>query len=266
MSVFVYVYCREVAAFSGICAECESMVEELVELLKEQLRNQIASTKDVATAVNDLLQLGEAADRLADDCLQSAEQQLCAQLDALREQHARKANAHARTSAATPPQSAAAAAAAARRPSDAVPSLPMDVLEFVDTGCSRFLCDLALVVTAYTDMFVAEADKRGPDDASRPLLQFVDKMMAACFDLVEKRFLLERNPSESSLVVRALDRFYRRLQVSMTFSGLVRAPLVDRCRCLGEQQTSSERKLWGFRNGASDQSRRAPGGGFDRFP
>lgn len=91
-----------------------------------------------------------------------------------------------------------------------------DVIEFVDAGSSGFLGDLCLVVASYNDMFV---NRIPPDDQeiiedfdiniTLRLDKFIINNMDKYFELMRKRF---EDVSDTAILVRGLDRFYRRLQ------------------------------------------------------
>lgn len=95
----------------------------------------------------------------------------------------------------------------------------MDVLEFVDLACNGFLASLSLIIVSYNKIFLAshEGSSRGGkdprDNESPQLTQFVREELAKLYERIETRFNLEaKTMTDSSIYVRALDRFYRRLE------------------------------------------------------
>ena len=84
----------------------------------------------------------------------------------------------------------------------------MDVLEFVDQACNGFVTDLCTVIGSYNETFNTEEDFA----SAERLNSFVISLMEEFMSIVKERMLLETNLSETVLLVRALDRFYKRLQ------------------------------------------------------
>lgn len=164
------------------------------------LQSKLGSTKEVALSVSLLLQLGEPAQQLSEDYLKCNELHLRSDLSELEYQIVIKSG-----DKFVPPERIS-------RPSDVIPSAPMDILEFIDTAASGFLSDTSLAVASYNDMFV-EHELTGLDrnTAVRQLVTFVNNIMAEYFGKIERRFALETSEAidDSSLTVRALDRFYR---------------------------------------------------------
>uniref|UniRef100_A0A8D1HT73 Vacuolar protein sorting-associated protein 51 homolog n=1 Tax=Sus scrofa TaxID=9823 RepID=A0A8D1HT73_PIG len=88
------------------------------------------------------------------------------------------------------------------------PSPPApDVLEFTDRGGSGFVGGLCQVAAAYQELFAAQ----GPAGAEK-LAAFARELGSRYFALVERRLAQEQGGSDNSLLVRALDRFHRRLR------------------------------------------------------
>ena len=84
----------------------------------------------------------------------------------------------------------------------------MDVLEFVDQACNGFVSDLCLIIGHFNDTFHVEEQVIVADK----LNAFVIELMHEFMDILKTRMLLEKNLSEAALLVRAVDRFYRRIQ------------------------------------------------------
>ncbi|XP_058800448.1 vacuolar protein sorting-associated protein 51 homolog [Phymastichus coffea] len=167
-------------SFQGIQKDCEDIVEELKTRLHAQFEKKDASMQSLAESVDLLLQLKEPADILCADFLTHADARLSEQLDNLRDM------------------------------------CENDIIEFVDASLSGFLSDLCLIVASYKDMFVdrppLEPNEFSDDfdtKAVSRLNTFIMNNMKKYFDLVGKRV---ENVADTAVLVRALDRFYKRLQ------------------------------------------------------
>lgn len=167
-------------AFQGIQKDCEEIVEELKVKLRTQFQSRDATTKSLAESVDLLLRLNEPPESLCEEFLNHAENRLTEQLESLKDM------------------------------------CENDVIEFVDTGSSGFLSDLCLIVASYKDMFVNRIpldDSQFSDDfdvkAIAKLDTFISNNMKKYFDLVGKRV---EDVADTAILVRALDRFQRRLQ------------------------------------------------------
>lgn len=166
-------------SFQGIQKDCEDILEELKSKLRLRLHKRDASTKTLAETVDLLLQLKEPADSLCAEFLTHVEDRLTKQLEKLQNM------------------------------------CENDIIEFVDMASTGFLCDLCLIVGSYNDMFINRSleDNDLADDfdtkATGHLNNFVVNNMKKYFDLVGKRV---EDVADTAILVRALDRFYRKLQ------------------------------------------------------
>ncbi|XP_014218165.1 vacuolar protein sorting-associated protein 51 homolog isoform X2 [Copidosoma floridanum] len=167
-------------SFQGIQKDCEEIVEELKAKLRTQFHKRNASTKSLAESVDLLLQLKEPADVLCADFLNQADERLAEQLDNLKDM------------------------------------CENDIIEFVDMGSSGFLSDLCLIVASYKDMFInlqpLDTNEFSDDfdtKAVSRLNSFIMNNMKKYFELINKRV---ENVADTAVLVRALDRFYKRLQ------------------------------------------------------
>ncbi|XP_008545669.1 vacuolar protein sorting-associated protein 51 homolog [Microplitis demolitor] len=168
-------------SFHGIQKDCEEIVEELKSQLRMQFHRRDATTKLLTESVDLLLRLKEPADSLCEDFLNHADNRLAEKLDNLKDM------------------------------------CENDIIEFVDAGSSGYLSDLCLIVASYNDMFV-NRPRAGDDDIeiydldSNVMIRldnFIMSNMNKYFDLMKKRV---EGVSDTAILVRALDRFYRRLQ------------------------------------------------------
>uniref|UniRef100_A0A1I8G024 Vacuolar protein sorting-associated protein 51 homolog n=1 Tax=Macrostomum lignano TaxID=282301 RepID=A0A1I8G024_9PLAT len=85
-------------------------------------------------------------------------------------------------------------------------SLQDDVLQFVDQGCNHLVSELCILIAVFGDIF--------PSPESRAKLEAYT-IMRSYLAIVSKRFCLEARESGGtgdSLLVRACDRFHRKLQ------------------------------------------------------
>lgn len=171
---------RNMPSFQGIQKDCEELVEQLKTKLRAKFHKRDASPKLLADSVDLLLRLREPADLLCADFLTHADARLAEQLDNLKDM------------------------------------CENDIIEFVDMGSSGFLSDLCLIVASYKDMFVdrppLDANEFSDDfdtKAVSRLNAFIVSNMKKYFELIGKRV---ENVADTAVLVRALDRFYKRLQ------------------------------------------------------
>uniref|UniRef100_A0A673I934 Vacuolar protein sorting-associated protein 51 homolog n=1 Tax=Sinocyclocheilus rhinocerous TaxID=307959 RepID=A0A673I934_9TELE len=175
-------------SFRGIQDDCHVIMEQLAQQLRQKFRDGGSSAKDLSECVELLLQLDEPAEELCDKFLSHAQSRLEADLQGL--------EVELKDSAVT----------------------DTDILEFIDRGCNEFVSSLCLVIASYQELFINRpqegelASKNIPEMANGKLHVFVDTLAARYFSLVEQRIQEEKGVGDNSLLVRALDRFHRRLQ------------------------------------------------------
>ncbi|XP_054286539.1 vacuolar protein sorting-associated protein 51 homolog [Macrosteles quadrilineatus] len=161
-------------SFQGIQRECNDILDQLKERLRSQFKSKDATAKELAESVDLLLQLDEPAESLCSEFLAHAKTRLQDQLTLLKD---------------TPCQ---------------------DLIEFIDLGSNGFLSDLCFVVTSYNDMFI-NRPACCDTEAGGKLSQFVFDNMHQYLDLVQSHIESQQDGGDSAILVRALDRFYRRL-------------------------------------------------------
>uniref|UniRef100_A0A3B4Y3K3 Vacuolar protein sorting-associated protein 51 homolog n=1 Tax=Seriola lalandi dorsalis TaxID=1841481 RepID=A0A3B4Y3K3_SERLL len=168
-------------SFKGIQDDCHAIMDKLAQELRQKFRDGGSSAKDLSECVELLLQLDEPAEELCDKFLSHARSRLESDLQGLE---------------------------AEIRPYPTLPSPTSntDILEFIDRGCNEFVSSLCLVITSYQELFINHAQ------TGELLHVFVDDLAARYFSLVERRIQEEKGVGDNSLLVRALDRFHRRLQ------------------------------------------------------
>nr|CAB3267646.1 vacuolar protein sorting-associated protein 51 homolog [Phallusia mammillata] len=204
---------QHMESFSGIERDCKNIVNEIISKLKETFYDKDSNTHQLAECVGLLLRLGEPAGLLCDDYLQHAKSKLDEDLQELRSYLAGE------NSAGTSDESEG-------------PGLLIDVLEFMDRGSNGFLSNLSLTIAAYENLFIKQTEvssmTAAMDGSFSPLLQsndvcevantkllsFVQDLLETYFALVEKRLMLDKRSRDNALIVRALDRFFRRLQAT----------------------------------------------------
>ncbi|XP_014850621.1 PREDICTED: vacuolar protein sorting-associated protein 51 homolog [Poecilia mexicana] len=211
-------------SFKGIQDDCNTIMEKLAQELRQKFRDGGTSAKDLSECVELLLQLDEPAEELCDKFLSHAGSRLELDLQGLEAEIKPYPPTPALKDAATRRSSSSTAVGS---PSDnnspKTISLPSptpntDILEFIDRGCNEFVSSLCLVITSYQELFINHAQtgelasKNIPQMANGKLQAFVDDLAARYFLLVERRIQEEKGVGDNSLLVRALDRFHRRLQ------------------------------------------------------
>lgn len=115
------------SSFQGIQEDCNIILVDLKQKLRDQFKSNRVTAKELAESVDLLLQLGEPADNLCAEFLACADQRLNGQLVLLQDLSEQK-----------------------------------DIIEFVDLGSSGFLSDLCLVVASFDDMFISKSNMEEP--------------------------------------------------------------------------------------------------------
>lgn len=208
-------------SFRGIQDDCHVIMEQLAQELRQKFRDGCSSAKDLSECVKLLLQLDEPAEELCDKFLSHAQSRLEADLQGLEVEL--KDSPVADTSAAsahkTSPRSNPVSPSKSSTSNPFLsPTAGTDILEFIDRGCNEFVSNLCLVIASYQELFINRpqegelASKNIPQMANGKLHVFVETLAARYFSLVERRIQEEKGVGDNSLLVRALDRFHRRLQ------------------------------------------------------
>ncbi|BFY98177.1 hypothetical protein BsWGS_01215 [Bradybaena similaris] len=187
-------------SFQGIHEDCETMIKHLRGRLMDRFRQKESTAKQLTECVDLLLQLGEPAESLCDEFLSHARHKLDEDLGELQRQ------IKLYSGELIPDEE--------QRPAQAYLNSGMDVLEFVDSGCNGFLSNICLVIASYNDMFMnrPQAGESLDTVALRKLVVFVNNLMEQYFNSVRQRVQLEKETGDNTILVRALDRFHRRLQ------------------------------------------------------
>uniref|UniRef100_A0A8C1XBB4 Vacuolar protein sorting-associated protein 51 homolog n=1 Tax=Cyprinus carpio TaxID=7962 RepID=A0A8C1XBB4_CYPCA len=208
-------------SFRGIQDDCHVIMEQLAQQLRQKFRDGGSSAKDLSECVELLLQLDEPAEELCDKFLSHAQSRFEADLQGL--------EAELKDSPVTdtggglvqktnPGSNPVSPSSSSTTNPFLSPTAGTDILEFIDRGCNEFVSSLCLVIASYQELFINRpqegelASKNIPEMANGKLHVFVDTLAARYFSLVERRIQEEKGVSDNSLLVRALDRFHRRLQ------------------------------------------------------
>ncbi|XP_028323310.1 vacuolar protein sorting-associated protein 51 homolog [Gouania willdenowi] len=210
-------------SFRGIQDDCHAIMDKLAQELRQKFRDGGTSAKDLSECVELLLQLDEPAEELCDKFLSHARSRLESDLQGLEAEIRPHSSSSRRESSFHRSSLTAAAAASPNENISNLTSLPSptsnaDILEFIDRGCNEFVSSLCLVITSYQELFIVHAQsdelasKNITQMANAKLHAFVDDLAACYFSLVERRIQEEKSVGDNSLLVRALDRFHRRLQ------------------------------------------------------
>ena len=166
-------------SFRGIKNDCDAIMEQLKIKMKLQLKDSKNSSPQImADSVHLLMQLKEPIDELCDSYLSTSKIKLQESLDNLNSQV------------------------------EVAVTSEMDILEFVDQACNGCLSDLCLIIGHFNETFNVEEELI----VSNKLNAFVIDIMSEFMAILKARMLLEKNLSETALLVRAVDRFYRRIQ------------------------------------------------------
>ncbi|XP_077324054.1 vacuolar protein sorting-associated protein 51 homolog isoform X1 [Lithobates pipiens] len=164
---------QHMPSFHGIQTDCQAIMAGLAHTLRQRFRDPSSSPQDLSECIELLLSLEEPAHLLCDEFLAHGRGRLAAHLSDLEG--------------------------------------ASDILEFVDQGCGGFISDTCLLAASYQSLFCKEAGSTA-QMAERKLTTFLDELSEGYFEIVEKRLREEKSPGDNSLLVRALDRFHRRLQ------------------------------------------------------
>jgi len=173
---------QHMPSFAGIQEDCQAIMSELRERLEQQLADPSCEGEQLGEAVDLLRQLGLPAEQLAQrylaHCAASLEPHL-AGLEVQAELAAGDTSHHTTTAL-------------------------LDPLQFVDEGCNKFLVELGLAVTGYTATFPGEGE-------AERLVSWLVELLERYMATTRARLGREGGVGETELLVRALDRFYRRL-------------------------------------------------------
>ncbi|KAG8438096.1 hypothetical protein GDO86_008689 [Hymenochirus boettgeri] len=164
---------QHMPSFQGIQTDCQAIMAGLADTLRQRFRDPASSPKELSECIELLLSLDEPPHLLCDEFLAHGHGRLASHLSELQESG--------------------------------------DILEFVDRGCGGFISDACLLAASYQGLFCKESGSTS-EMAVAKLTVFLEELSKGYFELVEKRLRQEKSLGDNSLLVRALDRFHRRLQ------------------------------------------------------
>uniref|UniRef100_A0A915JUN8 Vacuolar protein sorting-associated protein 51 homolog n=1 Tax=Romanomermis culicivorax TaxID=13658 RepID=A0A915JUN8_ROMCU len=163
-------------------------MSDLKEHLKDSLRENLITTKELATNVALLMQLGERPENLAEEYSQHIYKSLNLELDTLQ---------------------------------TSCEHDQADIFQFIDSDCSTFLSNIGLMIVSCRDLFPnidLDIDDK-VDNLLKRLLTCIENRFVAENQKnsnVDAAILTSpvSNGIDCVLITRALDRFYRRIQAT----------------------------------------------------
>ncbi|XP_064465645.1 vacuolar protein sorting-associated protein 51 homolog [Ornithodoros turicata] len=168
---------HDMPSFHGIHHDCNLIVTQLKERLKEQLNSPGVTPRELAHLVQLLFELQEPTEALCADYLLNAGKSLEADLEVLQQV-----------------------------------TLQEDILQFMDLACNRFVRGLCNVTEAYLNLFVNQLPVVESWVVRHKLESFVETLMRRYLAVVAQRLATEKCCSDNSILVKALDRFCQRLE------------------------------------------------------
>ncbi|XP_077992479.1 vacuolar protein sorting-associated protein 51 homolog [Glandiceps talaboti] len=198
---------QHMPSFYGIQSDCNEIIAELRTQLREQFRDNESTPKQLTECVDLLLQLKEPADELCDEFLLHSQQKLDEDLLEMESQLKLKTG----STVSLPTTDS-------QEIEQALRNIPMDVLEFIDHSCNTFLSNMCLMIASYKELFVNRQASQDCDQqeleriAHVKLGKFVNSRMESYFQFIQERVEAEKETGDNTILVRALDRFHRRLQ------------------------------------------------------
>jgi len=168
-------------SLKGILNDCNNIVNELMTILYSHLRDKDITGKELTKSVNLLLQLDEPVLSLCKEFLLHSKNRLFESLHVLELQ---------------------------------VENLNQDMIEFIDLGSDTFFSQLCMVIASFNDMFIENLSKNDENEeieiSINQLNMFVEENMIRYLEIVQ--CYIDKNTSDTAILVRALDRFYRKIQ------------------------------------------------------
>lgn len=162
-------------SFQGIKEDCQLIMEDL----KVKLKADVQLAGFIAQALTDtsdlLLQLGEKPTTLSREILQIASKRLHEQIVILQDQ------------------------------------TDGNMIEFIDMSINGFVNDLILIVDSYTDIFLKNSHATDYGTQFDELNSFVTSNLEKYSKLVQVRVEVEAGQGDYDVLLRAMDRLYRKL-------------------------------------------------------
>ncbi|XP_025207778.1 vacuolar protein sorting-associated protein 51 homolog [Melanaphis sacchari] len=168
-------------SLKGILNDCNNIMNELMKILYSHLRDKDITGKELTKSVNLLLQLDEPVLSLCKEFLLHSKNHLFESLHVLELQ---------------------------------VENLNQDMIEFIDLGSDTFFNQLCMVIASFNDMFVENLSKNDDNEEIEIIINqlntFVEENMIRYLEIVQ--CYIDKNTSDTAILVRALDRFYKKIQ------------------------------------------------------
>jgi len=182
-------YYREMPSFAGIQEDCEQIINHIRHKLELRLEDPSCDPEQLLEAVKLLRQLGNNTDDLINSFLAHQAVNLRQHLEQLDKQIriVKDPTKHLG--------------------SDSV--VMMDSLEFIDEASAGFVPCLADTATLFYQLF------GDVPDVELILNEWIEEHLTRYLDLVKERLSLDKEERESVILVRALDRFYKKLTAAL---------------------------------------------------
>ncbi|KAH7639298.1 vacuolar protein sorting 51 [Dermatophagoides farinae] len=176
------------SSFRNIQTDCNEMLAEIRRHFYEQLADENLTTIQLNDSISYLAKLNECPSNLCGKYFEMCEKKMNTSLNEIKLQ----------------------------TKSDG-PDRP-DILEFIDNVCNNYIGTLNECIQFYSDCFVVGhknlAIQTINEDMESRLKIFVDQRMEDLFDIIVEQIRNEQKiPNNIIMFVRALDRFYRRIQM-----------------------------------------------------
>ena len=182
---------KDMPSFAGIQEDCDNIMVTLKTDLLSRFSDTNCDSERLGEAVDLLRQLGIPGDELCDKYLEHCSTSLAPHLETLEHQ------CHLITGHVTV--------------KDVV---ILDPLQFVDEACNKFLAELSLRAAGYNNIFNNPSTGHVVPGADVKLSDWLAVIMRRYLDIMQQRLSLQHNVADCNTLVRALDRFYRRLTVT----------------------------------------------------
>ncbi|XP_075252542.1 vacuolar protein sorting-associated protein 51 homolog isoform X2 [Convolutriloba macropyga] len=231
---------EHISSFRAIREECDEIIVGLVSKLEMQLGERSASPRQLSQSVELLLELGQSPSKLCAQYLLHAQEKLDGDLAQLTSQVKRivpraispvspqgesddkssspgsvtESQANDVTNNPSSPSAAAEDKGASPKRTIAnedASGLYIDVLEYVDIGCNGFVTNISLVISTYQNLFMKTSSGDVLVEMTNQLNEFAQSNLERYIDLIRQRVEFEVELGSTVFLVRALDRFYRRI-------------------------------------------------------
>ncbi|XP_063717211.1 vacuolar protein sorting-associated protein 51 homolog [Symsagittifera roscoffensis] len=231
---------EHISSFRAIREECDEIIVGLVSKLEAQLGERSVSPRQLSQAVELLLELGQSPSKLCAQYLLHAQEKLDGDLAQLTGQVKRiiPQNTSPSQEQTTDSEKTKAQKDESKLPGgeesekegkkggggnefkEDMSGLYIDVLEYVDIGCNGFVTNISLVISTYQNLFMKTSSGDVLTEMTNQLNEFAQSNLERYIDLIRQRIEFELSElcgkedvelGSTVFLVRALDRFYRRI-------------------------------------------------------